>query len=97
MEGNDNVSYFKYRVKYITKAGDVKYYEYKNKYIRKGRGKEIFKKLHEKYEGIINDDSLKAIDKAIKIYEQLDNDDKKLLTVEKIRAFIYRQEYAKCI
>ena len=90
---DDNVSYSKYKVKYITKAGEVKYYEHYRKYTRKGRGLEINKIISNDYNDILKDDKIKAIDKAIKIYGLLSPEDKKKTSIEKIRGLVYRIEY----
>lgn len=90
---NSDVSYSNYKVKYITKSGEIKYYEYKSKYIRKGRGKEIFKNISDNYSDILKDETLSNSDKAYEIYKRLDNENRKKITIDKIRSFIYRWEY----
>lgn len=93
---NSDVSYSSYKVKYTTKSGEIKYYEYKSKYIRKGHGLSINKQILKEYGDIVNDGTIKAIDKAIKIYDKLSPEDRKKTSIEKIRAFMYRHEYSKC-
>ena len=93
---NSDVSYSNYKVKYITKSGEIKYYEYKSKYIRKGHGLNINKQILKEYDDIVNDNTIKAIDKAIKIYDKLSQEDRKKTSIEKIRGLIYRHEYSKC-
>ena len=82
-----------YKVKYMTKAGTIKYYEYASKYVCKGRGKEIFKNISDNYTDVLKDDTLSNSDKAYEIYKRLDNEERKKITVDKIRSFIYRWEY----
>lgn len=82
-----------YKVKYMTKAGTVKYYEYASKYVCKGRGKEIFKNISDNYTDVLKDDTLSNSDKAYEIYKRLDSEERKKITVDKIRSFIYRWEY----
>lgn len=89
----EKISYSKYKVKYVTKSGEVKYYEYQNKYVCKGKGLQIYKIIGEKYNDIIRNKTLKPIDKAVKIYGNLTDEEKKLTTVEKIRSYIYRDIY----
>lgn len=91
---NLNVGYSSYKVKYITKSGEIKYYEYKSKYIRKGHGLNINKQILKEYSDIVNDGTIKAIDKALKIYDKLSPEDRKKTSIEKIRAFMYRHEYS---
>lgn len=96
MENNsEDASYSTYKVKYITKTGDTKYYEYKSKYVRKGHGLSINKQILNEYKNIVDDGTIKAIDKAVKIYNKLSEEDRKKTSVEKIRAFMYRHEYSK--
>ncbi len=92
---NESVGYSSYKVKYITKSGEIKFYEYKSKYIRKGHGLNINKQILKEYGDIVNDDTIKAIDKALKIYDKLSPEDRKKTSIEKIRAFMYRHEYSR--
>lgn len=96
-EENSGVSYSSYKVKYITKSGEIKYYEYKSKYVRKGRGKEIFKNISNDYIDILKDNTLTNSDKAYEIYKKLDIENRKKITVDKIKSFIYRWEYKNII
>lgn len=82
-----------YKVKYMTKAGTIKYYEYASKYVCKGRGKEIFKNISDNYTDVLKDDTLSNSDKAYEIYKRLNSEERKKITVDKIRSFIYRWEY----
>lgn len=82
-----------YKVKYMTKAGTIKYYEYASKYVCKGRGKEIFKNISDNYTDVLKDNTLSNSDKAYEIYKRLDSEERKKITVDKIRSFIYRWEY----
>ena len=93
VEDHDNQYKKYYKVKYTTKSGRIIYYVYPSKYTCKGRGKEIFKNIADNYSDILKDDTLTNSDKAYEIYKKLDIENRKKITVDKIRSFIYRWEY----
>lgn len=90
MTDNENITYTKYKVRYTTKAGEVKTYEYVHKYTKKGKGLNINKKIFANYSDIINDETLNATDKAGRIYNLLDDEDRNQTDINKLRSFIYR-------
>lgn len=79
-----------YKVKYVTKSGDVHVYEYASKYVKKGKGLTINKQIYNTYKDIINDDNIMVSAAAGKIYGMLNEDDKIKTDIKKISSLLYR-------
>lgn len=79
-----------YKVKYITKSGDVHVYEYQSKYVKKGKGLNINKQIYNQYKDIMIDDNIKVPVAAGRIYGQLNEDDKAKTDIKRISSLLYR-------